>query len=332
MIPWFDNMKDKDFSGLQFIRFISEIPDIYLPYLAGLAEIKKDAGLYYSGDFKEMSGLFKIFKPKYIVGPSLNLNDWELLKGMINMELMLVSIEDSVLNVPLPALPSLKQIFLTGIESDVILTNEFFVNNRQIEKVFIEKPGSFDFALLKPLDNLKELVINEADSIINFILINNQKNLELLSVTGNNLVYDAALIRLPSLRWIVFSSTTGQEEFNSIIDAHPGLEIIEIIENDKIDNLQPLSKLNKLFGLTITDTVTDIASIKTLKKLKYLSLPDKFLSDILNKTDIQRSLPDARIAANEGFCLGSGWLLLLIPLVLLIRFFAGMKKTSNKVG
>jgi hypothetical protein len=42
------------------------------------------------------------------------------------------------------------------------------------------------------------------------------------------------------------------------------------------------------------------------------------------------SLPDTRIAANEGFCLGSGWLLFLIPLVVIIRFLVGREKHAAK--
>ena len=37
--------------------------------------------------------------------------------------------------------------------------------------------------------------------------------------------------------------------------------------------------------------------------------------------EIKRSLPGTLVGANEGFCLGSGWLLLLVPLVLIFRFF-----------
>ncbi len=154
----------------------------------------------------------------------------------------------------------------------------------------------------------------------------------MFSVTGNELVYDPALIKLPDLRWMAFSSNVTQEEFSSFITAHPGLEIIEIIENNKINNFQPLSKLSTLYGLTVTDTVTDITSIKTLTNLKYLSLPEKFLSDTFIKAELQKSLPDTRISANEGFCLGSGWLLLLIPLVLAIRFIARRQKPKLHGG
>jgi hypothetical protein len=130
---------------------------------------------------------------------------------------------------------------------------------------------------------------------------------------------------------MAFSSDVAQEEFNSFVDMHPNLEVIELIKNDMIRGLQSLSKLSKLSGLTVTDTVTDIASIKTLRNLKYLSLPADFLEDPISKAEIQKSLPDTRLAANEGFCLGSGWLLLLIPLVLMIRFFDRQERHLNNL-
>jgi hypothetical protein len=249
-----------------------------------------------------------------------------MLSGLTNLEILMISQEESVIIDPLPSLPALKQLFLTESDKDLALTNNFLINNKQIERVIIQKEGSIDLSILKPLENLKELVVSGSDTILNFDLINNHQKLEVLSITGEDLVYDPALIRLSSIRWMTFSPNVTQDKFNSFIGAHPDLEIIELIQNDTISNLRALSKLYKLYGLTISDTVTDIASIKTLTNLKYLSLPEKFLSDSLNKAEIQKSLPNTRIVANIPFCLGTGWLLLLIPFVLTMRFFARHKK------
>jgi hypothetical protein len=279
-----------------------------------------------------MAKLLKIFKPRYIASPNLVRSDFDMLSKLTGLELLIVSLEDSVMNDPLPALPSLKQIFLSNIGKDFTLSENFLANNRQIERVIIQKKGSIDFALLNPLENLKELVVSGVDAIVNFDQVNSHKKLEVLSVTGDELVYDPALIKLPALRWMAFSSNVTGEELSSFIGAHPSLEVIEIIKNSKISSLQPLSKLRLLYGLTITDTVTDITSVKTLANLKYLSLPDKFLSDKFMKAELQKSLPNTRISANEGMCLGSGWLLLLIPLVLVIRFFGKRQKPGLPDG
>jgi hypothetical protein len=331
MIPWFENMEEKDLSALQFIKIGSKLPESYLPYLDKLAKIKPDAGFYGIESFADMTGLLKIFNPKYIVGADLLRSDYEMLSGLTNLEILAVSLGDSVFNDPLPSIPELKQLFLTDMDEDIVLTADFLINNKQIERIFIQKNGSLDFSILKPISNLKELVLTQSNAIINFDLINDHKNLEVLSLGNDDLEYNQALIRLPALRWMTFNSNVTQEEFNSFIDIHPDLEIIQLIGNDTLSNLKVLSKLSNLFGLTITDTVTDIESIKKLSTLKYLSLPNDFLENSLNKVEIQRSLPGTRIAANEGFCLGSGWLLLLIPFVMIIRFFGRQQNKSPRI-
>jgi hypothetical protein len=314
-------MKEMDFSALQFINFKSKIKESYLPYLNELAKTRPNAGISFGGDFGEMTELLKIFNPGIITGPALSRSDYDQLSKLTNLEILMVTLDDSIFSDPLPAMPELEQLFLTNIDEDITLTNDLLVNNKQIERVIIWKSGSFDLAILNPLVNLKELVVTGIDSIENPGLINNQKNLEVLSITGDNLVYDPDLIKLPYLRWMAFPYNVTQEEFNSFIVSHPNLEMIEIIGNDTIRSLQPLSRLRNLYGLTVTDTVTDISAIKTLTNLKFLSLPDDLLDDTLMKAELQNSLPDTRIVANEGFCLGSGWLLLIIPLVLILRYF-----------
>jgi len=75
------------------------------------------------------------------------------------------------------------------------------------------------------------------------------------------------------------------------------------------------------------DTVTDVATVRGLKNLKFLSLPENLLNDSLKTAVWKAALPGTTIVANEGFCLGSGWLLLLIPLVIV---FAVATRLSRK--
>jgi hypothetical protein len=128
---------------------------------------------------------------------------------------------------------------------------------------------------------------------------------------------------------MTFYEETTQDIFNSFIDSHPDVEVIEIFNNVTISNLQPLIKLSNLYGLTVTDTVTDLAAIKSLKSLKYLSLPDKLMNDSITKADLLKSLPGTKIVANQGVCLGSGWLLLIIPLIIVLGLYNRQK--SHKV-
>ncbi len=247
---------------------------------------------------------------------------------MTSLEILMMTPGDTLFSEPLPALPSLKQIILSEVEGNVSLTNELLANNPQIQKVVINKSGTLDLAILNPLENLKELVVVGPDVILHADQINNHKKLEVLSVTGEERVVDPGQIRLPALRWISVDGQVVQEEFNAFVSSNPGLEVIEIIDNDTVRSFQALATMEKLRGLTITDSVTDIETIKTLVNLEYLSLPDTYLQE--NKADIENALPGTRIVANEGFCLGSGWLLLIIPLIIIIRFLDRIQRNRGR--
>jgi len=43
-------------------------------------------------------------------------------------------------------------------------------------------------------------------------------------------------------------------------------------------------------------------------------------------SDLQDALPDTQIVPGGGLCLGSGWILLLIPLVFMIRLIFRINK------
>jgi len=328
MIPWFEKMKSADFSALGFLYFDSIISESYIAYLTNIAETRPDIGVGYEGDLGEMARVFKIFNPGFIVGISLPQKDFNILSGLTNLEILSASLRDSVYTAPLPAMPKLKQVIITDVKKNA-LNNDFFINNKQIEKLTLIQSRKFNLSILEPLENLKELIINEADTLDNIELIKNHKKLELLSVISEEFPNDMPLKELPGIRWMTFYDIATQDGFNSFIESHPDLEVVELINNDTINNLKPLLNLKKIQGLIVTGKLTDLATVKSLKTLKYLSLPEDILNDTVVKAELQSLLPGTRIVSNHGICLGSGWLLLIIPFILLLRVF--IRQKSGKV-
>jgi hypothetical protein len=327
MIPWFKQMGSTDISALGFLYLDSVITESYIQYLKKLAETKPDIGLGYDGDLKDLKKVLEIFKPEFIIGVHLSRKDFPLLSGSTGLEILSGSLDDSVYSDPLPAIPELEELIITGFKRNS-LKRDFLINNKQLEKLSVMGSGRFDLSFIEPLKNLKELIINGIDTIENFDIIRNHRQLELLSVAGVELSKDLALKELPGIRWIVLHGDVTQEGFNSFIECHPDLEVVEIIDNDIIKNLQPLTNLSKLIGLTVTDTLTDYAAIESLKNLKYLSIPKDIMNNSIRKAELQKSLPDTRIVSNEGVCLGSGWLFLLIPLILVLKVFARQRPSK----
>jgi len=330
LIPWFTSLENKDLSALQFIGLSSELPESYLPHLSRLAGIKPDIGLMYEGGIRDIKGLLEIFDPPYLVGVDLQQSDLTLLQGLKNLQVLVASFTDYVSTTPLPEMPKLQQLVLTDLDKNYELPANFLANNTQLERLILHKPVKFNLAMLDPLKNLKELVVRETGDILNPVMLNGHKKLEVLVIGDEYAGYDLNMIKLPRLRWMTFFNNTTQQEFDAFINSHPSLEVIEMADCDTIHSLRALSELGKLSCLTITDTVTDISSVAKLTNLKYLSLPAEFIDDSTKLAGIKSSLPGTRIVANEGFCLGSGWILLIIPLVLIIRFFSRKVRQDDR--
>ncbi|MGB2755553.1 MAG: hypothetical protein WBE00_10670, partial [Phycisphaerae bacterium] len=58
-----------------------------------------------------------------------------------------------------------------------------------------------------------------------------------------------------------------------------------------------------------------LADLKDLKGLRLLVLPPDAFEDSAGIADLQTALPDCLITAGKPLCLGSGWILLLAPVV-----------------
>jgi hypothetical protein len=317
VIPWFKQMNSADLSDLQYLKIPMKLPESYIPLFNELVKIKPDISVDYSGEnLDDLVKKIRNFNPRFLSGLTLYEKDYKLLPGFTNLELLLAILGDSIYKIPLPAMPQLK-ILIMNPARNYEMSNDLLKNNKQIEKLIIMKEGIFDFSLIEPLENLKELTVNGYDTIINLDLIKKHRNLELLSL-GIAFKPNRILDELPALRWMSFSSKTSQDDFDSFIEHHPNIEIVEIIDNKDITNLKPLLGLVNIYGLTVSGTVEDTVTIKKLKKLKYLSLPADFLQDSLLSAELKKLYPSTVIAPNEGVCLGSGWLLLIIPLVLSI--------------
>ncbi len=56
-------------------------------------------------------------------------------------------------------------------------------------------------------------------------------------------------------------------------------------------------------------------SLYGLKQLRYLALDENLVKDPRKIANLQKALPDCKIARLEGVCMGSGWILFLLPVL-----------------
>jgi hypothetical protein len=124
------------------------------------------------------------------------------------------------------------------------------------------------------------------------------------------------LAALRKLRWFGVPANATQAEFASVIHAHPDLEVIRV-EGDSVTDLSPLSGMRHLQALVIGDETppNTLDVLRGLPSLRFvgISWPDS----TGQAAQLRAALPGTVVVKLTPFCLGSGWILLLIPVVAL---------------
>jgi hypothetical protein len=319
LIPWFQKMKARTIENLETIYFKSKTPARYIPYLKKIARLKPNTALSFEENdspiiIQDYIKVADFFKPHFIRA-SLKQNQLPLLAHWKTTECLHLNLLDSIITATLPAMPALKQCIVNG--GDIKSMNTaFFKNNSQLEKVSLFACVA-DYSVLQPLKNLEQLVITNFGCKGDLAKLKNKfSKLSVLIVSGIFTNIDV-LSTYKNIRWLGLPENTAQNQFDTISRQLSSLQVLEIKGNDSVKNLSALQKLPNLRGLVITDTVTDKQSLHTLKQLRYLSIPEKNKADSTYVQTLKKSLPGCIIVPNTGACMGSGWLLLLVPTVFL---------------
>jgi hypothetical protein len=122
------------------------------------------------------------------------------------------------------------------------------------------------------------------------------------------------LAGLAGLRWVGLPPETSQEQFAAFLGAHPKLAILDMMGNEKVKDLTPLGTLTGLKGLVLDGEFDDLSAVQTLTSLKFLGVSkDLWKKAPAQVAAVQKALPDALVVEVKPLCLGSGWILLLVP-------------------
>lgn len=171
-------------------------------------------------------------------------------------------------------------------------------------------------------ENLKSLNLIACDTLNNIDQIANLSKLCRLSLTAcERINYVVPLQNLESLRWISFPASISQAEFSELSAKMKHVEMAELIGCPKIADLAPLHEMEKLRILGLQLEQEQLNGLDSLTQLELLILADDlFMDNDEWIKELRASLPSSQIVPGGGICLGSGWLLLLLPLIFLFRF------------
>lgn len=321
MMPWFRQMSLTEMKNLQSITISSFIPDSYLEYLDAIAKVNPEIDLLIFGNDEPANSnnlrwISQRFRPEFL-HVSLNNQEIGLLKNFTNVKILSIELTDSIIPEAMPALPGVSELTLMLNEKIRVLTPDFFKLNPQLTSLSIYSKTDITKINWNSLQKLETLRLYAIDTLIKFPNSAFLPRLKTLLVSGNtDLPYDN-LLGLHHLKELGIPSSVPQDIFNEVIRNQPELEYLQLTGNDTllINDYSILERLKKLRFLIITGQSGLDNTILPLKGLKFLSLPKEFFEDSLKVAALKKALPDTVISPNHGFCMGSGWLILLIPLV-----------------
>jgi hypothetical protein len=319
----FPQLKDEDLGKLSFL-VIDQIPtNDQFTILEKISSVNKSISFSISKEieisedrsYDLLEKLLTLFNPKIFDG-YLTEKSAALLAKENELEALMIPSDDSVLFI-LPKIPSLKTIVLMN---DTIHT-DFFRNNTEIENIAILNTDIVDISMLAQFRNLRSIAYPFCDNL-DLTPFAKLKKLDRLMLYGDSINNVSALKELESLRWLHLPNETTQEQFDSIISFQTKIGLLEINSGSNIYDLSKISNCRSLKGLILYgDKMTYKKGLGKLTNLKYLALPEETYADSTYRNLVKKHFPNTTIVPNTGICLGSGWILLLIPLVLIFKLY-----------
>jgi hypothetical protein len=319
---WLRKASADELGGLRLLHFEkADAPDF--PLLEKLARVRPEIGLFIESTKQPETAarIVSLFEPRFLLTglDVLSAHFGALEPRLANLEILWADGAGSLDF--LPRLPRLHTLFLQGWKPK---SAEGIPLNPTLRSVTIMgEQKREDLSFLRNLTGLRELTLSVVD-------VNDLTGLA--AIPGlRKLVFATelkdkqdlrALERLPRLAWLGFPKNTTQEAFARVIASHPRLEVVEL-NSANVRDLSPLRSLGYLKAMVVPLEVADVGVLQELKSLRYVALlagKGPLKDDAAEKmAAVEKALPKALVARAQPFCLGSGWILLLFPLVVLLR-------------
>lgn len=321
---WLKIAKQEDIISLRTVGFPEKIDfsdRTILKQLKRLAKINPSVGLIIN-DIPALHQVLPLFNPKWLMILSsndlLNEKDLAVISGKRNIEFILFNAEGLKSLEFLSTLPKLRRMALSGWGAD--MTGPVPGSCKNLKSVHIIDSKIEDLSILSNFNELEELQLWCCESLADIDGLSKFPKLKHLSLFScNKISHYSVFKRLPNLAWLSLSYIS-QEEFRFIIRYHTQLQVLELVEWNNIKDLTPLQNLPNLKALVLAGENPDIdySPLYKMKNLRFLVLPKEYFDEAGEEvTNLEKALPDCLIVPAVPICLGSGWILMLFPLVAL---------------
>jgi len=316
---WLAETDEKVLKSIRSFHISMPLSGTELNLLENISGKISNPGLYLEGD-SQLAEVLSLIKPGWLIAEDLQYSklSQETKADLKQLDLLWYAGEDSFDQDFLFGLPELKSLIIENWDSNDI-TGFDFAKLQSLESLSIIECDIHDLSPIVGSSNIRDLNLIYCDSLREIGAATDLSGIRCLGLNGCvNIVDIPAILQMPQLTRLSLPENTTQMEFADIIDWHSSLQVLELIGCEGISDLSPLEDYTGLKALTLDLEVDDLHPVHQLSELALLVLAEEFFEDSLVITEIRGALPNTRIIAGGGFCLGSGWILLLVPAIILL--------------
>jgi hypothetical protein len=324
---WLEKALPEDLPALPFIMIGEELNDRRLQSLKRVSQVNPHIGLAIGGNVT-LQRVLPLFDPTFLFleGVGLGRDDLAVLEKKRSVKTLIVDgkmVDMSFLS----KLPNLHSLSI--VNWDPSISGPFPQNLNNLRRLTLTDPKVKNLAILGKQPQLIELRLERSCSIDSLDGISNFPELKELYLFPCGNVKDLSpLKQMKDLKWLSLPFTTSQEQLENIVHDHPGLVGLELFKTDKVTELSPLKELRNLKYLLVCTPNAKLDPLFAMKGLRWLAVSnkdEKVAEEAAGK--IQKALPETSVVLVNPVCLGSGWILVLAPGVLLASW---VKKRGRK--
>ena len=272
-------------------------------------------------DGEALQELLSICRPEWLgLVDGGKLSEVEHEKFLTDLELLWISTDIHAASNLIQCCTNLESLIITDWEPShgelVPLSGLTNLHSLTLADCYMTDLSNFEFPA-----TLERLHLVGCDTITDINGLKQFSSLYSLSLIGSDDIESLNVVNtLESLKWISFPENTTQEEFQAILTSLENLEVLELNNCMDVSDISQLQHQKHLKVLIFNTEEYDIEPLANLGQLKLMILNNALFEDSPELISRLRSeLPHTEIVPGSGLCLGSGWLLLLLPLVFLSR-------------
>jgi len=321
----FTSLSTSDVNNLSTLYIPDRINDEILDVLRVHESSLTGTGLVLENQIEEsvLKELHSICRPRWLAlngGADLNRNEGE--EFLTDLELLWITGDINAASSMFQCCTNLESLIITEWEP---LPGELVPLSRlrNLHSLTLGDCNLTDLSNLEFPASLERLHLIICESLKDISEIEQLSGLKSLSLTESGDLDSIEIInKIGPLRWISFPENTTQEQFRSILANQESVEVVEVINCPHVSDISLLRDHTHLKAFIYNAEEFNLDQFTELDQLELLILNYSHFEDSPESiSQLQAKLPNTEIIPGTGLCLGSGWLILLIPLVMLSRMF-----------